>query len=133
MNENLTLQNFTEVTGRRFRVSRDQQERIAAGHFTREQAFQEFLANGGLDNVARESAPSIPDAVFEREDLTLDNFGQVTLEVTGKTRRFRVSSSQSDRIRAGELTRAQAFAEYVEERRNAIANSDNEVAQEVMQ
>ena len=44
---NLTLANFSTLTGRRFRVTTEQQARIKAGTLTREQAFQEFLKELG--------------------------------------------------------------------------------------
>ncbi len=40
----LTLNNFRELTGHRFRVTTEQQNRIKAGTLTREQAFVEFMA-----------------------------------------------------------------------------------------
>lgn len=129
----ITLENYTEITGRRFRVSNDQKNRIEAGELTREEAFQEFINNGGLERNKRSEAPSIPDEVFERSDLTLDNFPEITKEITGQARRFRVSSEQSVRIRNGEITREQAFAEYVEQRRNAANEVVNEVTEEVNQ
>jgi hypothetical protein len=41
--DQLTLDNFSTLTGRRFRVTTEQKMRIKAGTLTREQAFQEFL------------------------------------------------------------------------------------------
>lgn len=42
--EQLTTENFRTLTGRRFRVTTEQQNRIAAGTMTREAAFAEFVA-----------------------------------------------------------------------------------------
>ena len=42
--DQLTIQNFREVTGHRFRVTTEQQNRINAKTLTREQAFAEFIA-----------------------------------------------------------------------------------------
>jgi len=39
----LTIDNFRSMTGRRFRVTTEQQNRIKAGTLTREQAFQDFV------------------------------------------------------------------------------------------
>jgi hypothetical protein len=41
--DQLTLDNFRSITGRRFRVTTEQQGKIKAGTLTREQAFAEFL------------------------------------------------------------------------------------------
>jgi hypothetical protein len=43
--ETLTMDNFRSLTGRRFRVTTEQQNRIKAGTLTREQAFAEFIAD----------------------------------------------------------------------------------------
>jgi hypothetical protein len=42
--EQLTIENFRTLTGRRFRVTTEQQNRIAAGTLTRDAAFAEFVA-----------------------------------------------------------------------------------------
>lgn len=42
--DQLTTENFRTLTGRRFRVTTEQQNRIAAGTLTREAAFAEFVA-----------------------------------------------------------------------------------------
>lgn len=42
--EQLTTENFRTLTGRRFRVTTEQQNRIAAGTLTRDAAFAEFVA-----------------------------------------------------------------------------------------
>jgi len=120
MQEELTLENYSERTGRRFRVNREQAERIKAGSLTREEAFQEFLANGGTPST--DSTP-IPREVLEDPELTLDNFTDFVRERTGQSRRFRVSQEQSDRIKAGTLTREQAFAEW---RNSQLENQSQE-------
>lgn len=43
--EQLTTENFRTLTGRRFRVTTEQQNRIAAGTLTRDAAFAEFVAD----------------------------------------------------------------------------------------
>ena len=108
--EELTLDNFTERTGRRFRVSREQNARIKAGSLTRQGAFEEFMANGGTNSS--ESNP-IPISVLQDPEMSLDNFTKVVRERIGENRRFRVSSEQNTRIKSGELTREEAFSEWV--------------------
>lgn len=117
MNSDITLDNFTERTGMRFRISREQRDRIHAGELTREGAFQEFLQSGGLEKV-QNRPPDIPKSVYLDPDLTVDNFPDKVEAATGVKRRFRVSREQSARIKAGELTREQALAETVEAKRN---------------
>lgn len=164
----LTLENFTEQTGLRFRPTDEQAARIAISNFpadqrdslasmsvdelatalsarnrdgnplrwitnahaifqgdgwsdslelTREGAFQEFIESGGLQR--RQGGDSTSNealrAVADQEDLTLQNFGERTLAATGRARRFRVTPEQSERIKAGTLTREQAFAETLAE------------------
>ena len=41
--DELTLENFKEKTGRRFRMSKDQMKRHIANTLTREEAFKEYL------------------------------------------------------------------------------------------
>lgn len=158
----LTLENFMERTGVRFRVSKTQAARIALTglsddvrqsivgrtkedaadilearnakgkplswvesaielvtqgwtdemNLTREGAFQEFLADGGLDRV-QNRVPDIPDEVYLDTELTLDNFASKVKAMIGVARRFRVSRDQHKRIKNGELTREQALAEIV--------------------
>ncbi len=43
--EQLTTENFRALTGRRFRVTTEQQNRITAGTLTRDAAFAEFVAD----------------------------------------------------------------------------------------
>jgi hypothetical protein len=43
--EQLTTENFRTLTGRRFRVTTEQQNRIAAGTLSRDAAFAEFVAD----------------------------------------------------------------------------------------
>lgn len=116
--QDLTLDNFTERTGFRFRISRDQKARIAAGTLTREDAFAEFLQRGGLEELEKRSRPDIPDSVYLEDGLTLDNFSERVKAAIGIERRFRVSLKQQERIDAGTLTREQALAEIIEEKRN---------------
>lgn len=115
--QDLTLDNFTERTGFRFRISRDQKARIAAGTLTREDAFAEFLQRGGLEELEKRSRPDIPDSVYLEDGLTLDNFSERVKAAIGIERRFRVSLKQQERIDAGTLTREQALAEIIEEKR----------------
>ncbi len=115
--DDLTLDNFFARTGFRFRVSKEQRQRIEAGTLTREQAFEEFLSNGGIDRLQNQNKQVIPDTVFQDPDLTLDNFAEKVAAVTGTPRRFRVSRDQAQRIRSGELTREQAFQETLQSRR----------------
>ena len=114
--DDLTVENFTERTGRRFRVSREQHARIKAGTLTREEAFNEFLSNGGpqLSRPAT-TVTSVPIEVFLEPGLTIETFSDVVKAKTGKPRRFRVSSAQAELIKAGKLTREQAFSETVSE------------------
>lgn len=109
----LTIDNFNERTGFRFRISREQKLRIEAGTLTREAAFAEFLSNGGLDRLQSGRRPEIPDEIFADPDLTVDNFSEKVKILTGIARRFRVSQEQNARIEAGTLTREQALAETV--------------------
>lgn len=122
--ENLTIDNFTNQTGFRFRVSRDQKARIDAGEITREQAFQEFLSSGGLERL-ESRLPEIPDSVYLDPTLTLENFSERVEAAIGVPRRFRVNQSQANRIALGDMTRAQALAEVVEQRRVANENTNS--------
>lgn len=108
----ITLENFTEKTGRRFRVSRDQKQRIDNGELTREQAFQEFIDNGGLEKPQAQ-VQDIPDSVYLDPDLNLKNFSDKVEAAIGVRRRFRVTSEQKSRIDEGKLTREEALAEIV--------------------
>jgi len=122
--DNLTLENYTQVTGRRFRVSRDQKARIEAGTLTREGAFQEFLAQGGPETVEKRTRPDIPLSVYLEEGLTIDNFAERVESAIGVRRRFRVSREQSVRIDNGDLTREGALQEVIEQKRREA--NDNE-------
>ena len=42
--EALNLDNFRQVTGKRFRMTKEQMERVKRGELTREQALNEFKA-----------------------------------------------------------------------------------------
>lgn len=109
----LTIENFTERTGFRFRVSQEQKQRIAAGSLTREGAFQEFLTSGGLDRLQKSRRPDVPLEVYQDPELTVENFSEKVKQLTGVARRFRVSREQRQRIKAGTLTREQALAENI--------------------
>jgi len=109
----LTIDNFTERTGFRFRISREQKGRIAAGTLTREGAFGEFLASDGLGRLQKSRRPDVPLEIYQDPDLTVDNFSEKVKTLTGIARRFRVSREQRQRIKAGTLTREQALAEIV--------------------
>lgn len=111
--QDLNIDNFTEVTGFRFRVSRNQKARIDANTITREQAFQEFLERGGLEELQKRSRPEIPDSVYLEPGLTLENFSERVKASIGIERRFRVSRDQKNRIADGSLTREGALAEIV--------------------
>jgi len=113
----LTADNFTAQTGLRFRVSREMKERIASGALNREQAFQEWLAGGGLQKL-QSRRPAVPDSVYFDPDLTPDNFSAKTEAAIGVPCRFRVSREQKARIDAGTLTREGALAEIVAKKRN---------------
>ena len=117
--QDLTLDNFTERTGFRFRISRDQKARIDAGSLTREGAFLEFLERGGLEELQKRSRPDIPDSVYLEDGLTLDNFAERVQAVVGVGRRFRVSREQKDRIKDGTLSREGALAEVIAAKRAA--------------
>lgn len=108
----LTLENFHDKTGFRFRVSNEQNERIANGTLTREQAFAEFLASGGAAKL-KPRKPDVPDSVYMTEGLTLENFSERVKEATGIARRFRMSRDQVARHKNGTLTREQALAEVI--------------------
>jgi len=58
----LTLENFHEKTGFRFRVSNEQFARIEASTLTREQAFAEFIAAGGAEKL-KPRKPEAPEEV----------------------------------------------------------------------
>jgi len=122
MTTDLTLDNFTERTGIRFRVSREQKNQIDAGTLTREQAFQDFLNNGGLDKL-KERPQDIPDSVYLDPDLTLENFTDKVEAAIGVRRRFRVKGDQKERMDAGNLTREQALAEIVAAKQQTVASA----------
>ena len=111
--QDLTVDNFTERTGFRFRLSREQKTQVTAGTLTREQAFQAFLANGGLERLQARNRPEIPDSIYLDPTLTVENFPEKVKAITGVARRFRVSQEQKVRMTAGTLTRAEALAEVV--------------------
>lgn len=115
----LTIDNFFQETGYHFRVNRKQSALIKAGTLTREQAFQEFITNGGLESLkARPRGKHIGlNAVLQHEGLTLENFSEVSKNLTGNARRFRMNRSQVERFKAGTLTREQALSESIAEAR----------------
>lgn len=134
---NLTIDNFTEQTGFRFRISRKQKIAINEGTLTREQAFQQFLQSGGLKRL-QERRPEIPDSIYLEDGLTLENFSQRVEAAIGVSRRFRVSRDQHAKIKSGEITREQALAEVISAKRAeataAVATVTNEpvVAEETV-
>lgn len=118
--EEITLKNFFQQTGRRFRPSPEQRQLIEAGQLTREQAFDDFLKNGGLNNTPSKRSVVIPEEIFQDPTLTLDNFSERVLAATGQKTRFRVSREQQVRVAANQLTREQAFAEFVAAKLNGV-------------
>ena len=104
----MNLENYDK----RFRLTKSQRERITAGTLTREQAFQEFIATGGLERI-RKTKQNVPASVWEDAELTIDNF----LSKTGL--RFRLTKEQASRVKDGSTTREQVFAEYIASRRAA--------------
>jgi hypothetical protein len=124
MSDELTLANFHEKTGFRFRVSNEQNERIENGTLTREQAFEEFVASGGPAKL-KPRKPEIPDSVYLSDGLTVDNFSERVKEATGVSRRFRMSREQFQRQKDGLLTREQALQEVIASVKAAQATSNN--------
>lgn len=112
MSDDLTLENFHEKTGFRFRVSNEQHERIESGQLTREAAFAEFLASGAAAKL-KPRKPEVPDSVYLEDGLTVDNFSERVQAATGVSRRFRMNREQCARHEAGTLTREQALQEVV--------------------
>jgi hypothetical protein len=166
----ITLENFTEATGSRFRVTKEQAARIAvsalsddervalasmsvdeaaaslnatnkdgkplrwvevavtlAGNWNNDQtltrtgAFEEFVSSGGLENI-RSTRKPIPLSVFQASDLTISNFGERVEAAVGYRGRFRLTNEQSARIQAGELTKEDAFTEFVQRRIEELTN-----------
>jgi hypothetical protein len=116
--EDLTLDNFLERTGLRFRVSNTQFELIKAGQLTREQAFQEALENGDIQKrIAEEEA--LRNA-WHDPTLTLGNFK----ERTG--RRFRLNRERTQMVETKVITREEAFAQTVAERRQNTQPATNQ-------
>jgi len=124
MTNEYTLENFQAKTGFRFRVSNEQNEKIKNGQLTREQAFTEFLESGGANNL-KPRKPDVPDSVYLSEGLTLDNFSERVKEATGQARRFRMSREQSERMKAGSLTREQALLEVIASVKSGQPNATN--------
>lgn len=121
MSSDLTLENFHEKTGFRFRVSNEQNERIAAGTLTREQAFQDFLASGGAAKL-KPRKPEVPDSIYLCDGLTVANFSERVQAATGVARRFRMSREQCKRHKDGVLTREQALQEVIASVKAATIN-----------
>jgi len=110
--DDLTLENFQEKTGFRFRVNNEQHERIANGTLTREQAFAEFLASGGAAKL-KPRKPEIPNEIYMSDGLTIANFSERVLAATGTARRFRMNREQTERFKQGTLTREAALQEVI--------------------
>lgn len=157
----LTLENFRERTGYRFRVTNKQQARIyltslsdearaalvganaervadtygqrngnaepfkwmklvgemaanwtADLELTREQAFETFIAEGGLERLQNRK-PDVPLSVYQDESLTLENFSAKVEAATGAKRRFRLPRDLAKRVEDKEITREQGFQETV--------------------
>ena len=166
--QELNIDNFSESTGFRFRVTKEQAARIAvtdlldpereklgkmtiaeAANFlkakntndeplswveeaielastweasmslTREQAFDVFIRNGGLERL-NGRRPEVPDSVYLDPTLTLENFSDKVKEATGVSRRFRVSREQNAAIKAGTLTRQQALSAIIAEKQGKL-------------
>jgi hypothetical protein len=115
--EKLTLNNFHEATGHRFRVTKEQHARILAGEITREQALQEFIDGGGLKRMT-EQRETIPSSVLLDPSLTVENFR----ERTG--RRFRRTKEQVSRG----ISPQEALAEMVA---SAVAANQTEQVENV--
>lgn len=88
---------------------------------TREQAFTEFLADGGLENLQGKNRPDVPDSVYLEDGLTIDNFEDRVKAAIGTVRRFRVSREQAQRIKDGSLTREQALQEVITAKRATVS------------
>lgn len=113
VSEQLTLSNFTEKTGLRFRITKAQKARIDAGEMTRDDAFAEFVANGGPSRLS-DRKPEVPLSVWLAPDLTLENFKDRT------GRRFR---RLKDQVQRG-LSAQQAFEEIVAAKRAAVTTTE---------
>ena len=120
MTDELTIENFKEKTGSRFRVSQEQKARIADGTLTREGALQEFLAAGGREKIQARNRPDVPDSIYQQDGLTIENFGERVKAEIGVNRRFRVSREQAKRIEEGSLTREQALEEVIAAKRQGV-------------
>jgi hypothetical protein len=116
--QQMTLSDFTGM-GYRFRLTDDQKARVDAGEITREQAFEEFRDNGGVDrriNAGKTPTrryPAIPASFWLDPELTLDNYAEKIAEATGIPRRFRVPRN----LQGQDLTREEAFARVVQQHR----------------
>lgn len=107
--EGLTLDNFRVRTGLRFRVSNEQRVLIKSGTLTREEAFVYALESGDLQKRV-DQAVALRNAWID-SDLTLTNFR----EKTG--RRFRLNRERTQLVESKVITREEAFAQTVLERR----------------
>jgi len=83
---------------------------------TREQAFEDFLAEGGLERLQNRPV-DIPLSVYLDADLTLENFSAKVEEAIGSPRRFRASQEQHALIKSGQMTREEALQQVIEEKR----------------
>jgi hypothetical protein len=94
---------------------------------TREQAYQEFVDNGGPQRVeSNKSKSEIPLSLYLDDTLTIDNFNERATEATGSNRHFRLTSEQKTRVESGDLTREQAFQETVNNIRAKHAQEVNQ-------
>jgi len=116
--EGLTLDNFLERTGLRFRVSREQNQQIKDGTLTREQAFQQALESGQIQERVEE-AERLRNAWLD-DDLTLANFEAKT------GRRFRLDRERAKMVQNKVLTREEAFAQTLQERRSELQTTTEE-------
>jgi hypothetical protein len=107
--QTISFEEYTRLTGKRFRLSRDQQRRVATGEITREDALRERFASG-LDEFVKKS---IPDSVWLDPELSLANYS----EKTG--RRFRMTREQTTR----NIGREAAFQEILSEKRSSQTNA----------
>ena len=97
------FEDYQRITGKRFRLSRDQAARVEAGTLTREQALRERFQEG-LDSFKKRE---VRGSAWLDPNLTLENFN----EKTGC--RFRITPDQQARS----LNREQAFQETLTTKR----------------